>query len=437
MQKKITEKILDSYSKDSLKLAKHLFPINRSINSPGTLKTLKELKLEVPDLKIKNFAAKSKVLDWKVPSRWEVKKASICRLNGEKVIDIKDSNLHVVSHSQKVNKKIKIEDLKKKIHTIQDRPDAIPYRTSFYKKDWGFCMEHNKFLGMKDKEYIINIDSSFNDQPMNYGEILIPGLNKNKEVLISTYICHPSMANNELSGPVVAVALIKYLLSNKNNFSYRFLFMPETIGSIAYINSNLAQMKKNIFSGLVLTCVGDENNFSVVKNKDDINYLQKLVIEESLIASKKYNAPLKIYDFTLRQSDERQYCSPGVDLPISCFCRSKYASYPEYHSSDDNFNVVTKDGLKGSIEVLIKSIQRLEKSHFPKYIFLGEPNLGKRGLYPLMGAKKITSQVRDIKNFLAYSNGLNSLDQIATLIGIDIKEAKKIFNILKEKELVT
>ena len=351
------------------------------------------------------------------------------------MIDIEDSNLHIVSHSQKVNKKIQIDDLKKKIHTIKNRPNAIPYRTSYYKKDWGFCMQHNKFLKMKDKEYLVNIDSSFTDQPMNYGEIIIPGLNKNKEVLISTYVCHPSMANNELSGPVVAISLIKYLLANKNNYSYRFLFMPETIGSIAYINSNLAKMKNNIFSGLVLTCVGDENNFSIVKNKDDINYLQTLVIEESIIASKKYNSPLKIYDFTLRQSDERQYCSPGVDLPISCFCRSKYGSYPEYHTSDDDFNVVTKKGLKGSIEVLIKSIQRLEKSYFPKNVFLGEPNLGKRGLYPLMGAK-ITSKVRDIKNFLVYSNGLNSLEQISSLANIDIKEAKKIFKILKEKELV-
>ena len=436
MQKKITEKILESYSEDSLELAKKLFPINRSINSYGTLKTLKELKLIIPQLKIKNFTARSKVLDWKVPRRWNVKKASICRLNGEKVIDIEDSNLHIVSHSQKVNKKIQIDDLKKKIHTIKNRPNAIPYRTSYYKKDWGFCMQHNKFLKMKDKEYLVNIDSSFTDQPMNYGEIIIPGLNKNKEVLISTYVCHPSMANNELSGPVVAISLIKYLLANKNNYSYRFLFMPETIGSIAYINSNLAKMKNNIFSGLVLTCVGDENNFSIVKNKDDINYLQTLVIEESIIASKKYNSPLKIYDFTLRQSDERQYCSPGVDLPISCFCRSKYGSYPEYHTSDDDFNVVTKKGLKGSIEVLIKSIQRLEKSYFPKNVFLGEPNLGKRGLYPLMGAKKITSKVRDIKNFLVYSNGLNSLEQISSLANIDIKEAKKIFKILKEKELV-
>ncbi len=436
MSKKISNMDLNTYAKESLLLAKKIFPINRSINSTGTIETLKLIKETIPVLKIKRIAANKKIGDWKIPKRWHLNKGEIRRMNGEKVLDFNDHNLHVVSHSIKVSKKISLKELQKKIYTLEKYPNAIPYRTSFYKNDWGFCMEHNRFLAMQDKEYKVLIDSKFTNDPMNYGEVYIPGRLKNKEILFSTYICHPSMANNELSGPVVSTSLIKYLMKRRNKFSYRFLFLPETIGAISYINSNIEKMKKNIFAGLVLTCVGDERKFSIVKNKDGINCLENIVIQESKKVSKKYDAKLKIYDFNMRQSDERQYCSPGVDLPISCFCRSKYASYNEYHTSLDNFDVVTQTGLKGSLEVIINSLNTIESQNFPKAVFLGEPNLGKRGLYPLMGAKRIGQDVRDIKNFLAYSNGLNSLDDIANLAKIKIKDVRRIYKILIKKGVI-
>jgi aminopeptidase-like protein len=436
-EKKLSNEISD-YAQEALDLAKRLFLINRSINSPGTVKTLKELQINTPQLEIKSFGFSDCSLDWDSPRRWHIKKASIKRLNGEIVVDFAVNNLHVVSHSVPVKSTIKLVDLKEKIHTLSDKPDAIPYRTSFYTEDWGFCMEHSKYLSMHDDEYQVEIDSFFTNDPMPYGEILIPGSNGQKEILFSTYICHPSMANNELSGPVVAMALIRFLLSlsEKPFYSYRFLFMPETIGAISYINSNLEAMKDRIISGLVLTCVGDERCFSIVKNKNNKNFLEKIVIDKCIELKSKYSSPLKIYDFALRQSDERQYCSPGVDLPISCFCRSKYGSYPEYHTSDDNFDVVTEKGLEGAIDVLVNSILAIEKTIFPKYRFICEPNLGKRGLYPLMGAKKIDSQVRNIKNFLTYADGLTALEEIAVLLNLDMEEATNLYERLLEKGVV-
>jgi len=442
MEKIMTERLnddcIDTYAHDALELAKKLFPLNRSINSPGTLQTLKELQVSVPQMKIKQFEAGNKVLDWNIPKRWEVRKASIKRLNGETVLDLNDSNLHVIAHSIPIKAKVKFIDLKESIYTLIEKPDAIPYRTSFYKEAWGFCMEHSKFLLMHDDEYLVEIDSIFTNQPMPYGEIFVPGLNEEKEVLFSTYICHPSMANNELSGPVTAITLAKYLLSlgEKPNLSYRFLFMPETIGAIAYISSNINALRENVVCGLVLTCVGDENNFSIVKNKNNRNYLEEVMIDECKKLATKYNSPLKIYDFSVRQSDERQYCSPGVDLPISCFCRSKYGSYPEYHTSDDNFNVVTKKGLAGSIEALINCVKLLEKARFPKHVFLCEPNLGKRGLYPLMGAKKISLRVKNIKDFLAYADGLTTLEKIADQLNLNVAKANSLYDLLIEKGII-
>mgnify|MGYP003705825959 FL=1 len=429
---------ISGYAQQALDLARRLFLINRSINSPGTVETLKELQINIPQLEIKNFSITDGCLDWDLPSRWHINKASIKRLNGETVVDFAFNNLHVVSHSVPIRSTMKLVDLKKKIHTLRDKPDAIPYRTSFYKEDWGFCMEHSKYLSMHDNEYHVEIDSFFTNDPMPYGEIYIPGSNNEKEILFSTYICHPSMANNELSGPVVAIALVRFLLSlsEKPLYSYRFLFMPETIGAISYINSNLEAMKNRIISGLVLTCVGDERNFSVVKNKKNKNFLEKILIDKCTELESKYSSPLKIYDFSVRQSDERQYCSPGVDLPISCFCRSKYGSYPEYHTSDDNFDVVTEKGLAGAIDVLVNSILEIEKTIFPKYRFLCEPNLGKRGLYPLMGAKKIDTQIRNIKDFLTYADGVTTLGEIAILLNIDMEDAINLFEKLLEKDVV-
>jgi aminopeptidase-like protein len=316
-------------------------------------------------------------------------------------------------------------------------PDTIPYVTSYYKKNWGFCLSENQKKQLTDDYYFVEIDAAFDQRPMVYGEIFIPGKLKNKEIFFSTYICHPSMANNELSGPVVAHSLIKHLLAKDNMYSYRFVFIPETIGSISYITSNLEAMKKNIIGGFVLSCVGDERAFSIISSRTNNNPLEDVLESNILSLDKEHEAPFTSYSFLHRGSDERQYCSPGVDLPISGFCRSKYGTYPEYHTSDDNFNVVTQAGLTGSIEVLINMISDVELLDFPVAKFICEPNMGKRGMYPLIGAQKKTTFIKNCLNILAYSDGTNSIQTISKIIGCDETEVSEIVSILRSKGIIT
>jgi aminopeptidase-like protein len=431
----VNNKELSKYANRALLLAKKLFPINRSISNNGVKKSLRILAKDHEHFKIKSFKAQSKVYDWNITKRWNVKKAKVLNFEGKVLVDFKKNNLHIVSHSQPVKKKVKREELMKHLHTRPDLPDAIPYVTSYYKKEWGFCISENQRKTLKDDYYFVEIDSSFNSNPMSYGEIYIPGKLK-REVFFSTYICHPAMANNELSGPVVAESIIKYLSHRENNYSYRFIFIPETIGSIAYIKKNLYQMQKNILGGFVLSCLGDERNFSIISSRTSNNPLEKILSKNIIKNEKKYSAKLKTYSFLERGSDERQFCSPGVNLPISGFCRSKYGTYPEYHTSLDNFNLVTENGFKGSIDVLIKTIKEIENLDFPTAKYLCEPNLGKRGLYPLLGARKKTPFVKNIKNVLAYADGKNSTKDIAEIIGVNESNIKSYVELLRDKDLI-
>jgi len=296
-------------------------------------------------------------------------------------------------------------------------------------------MSENTKRTMNDKQYLIDIDSNFDDGPMHYGEILLTGKRRDREVLFSTYICHPSMANNELSGPVVALALAKYLSIKEREYSYRILFLPETIGSIAYLSRNLEMMKANIFAGLVLTCIGDERCFSIVsaKNRNPLEEILKDMIKSK---AKEYNSNTKFYSYLDRGSDERQYASPNVDLPISMFCKSKFGTFKEYHTSLDNFDLVTHKGLLGSIDALVSSIEILESKDFPKAKYPCEPNLGKRGLYPLIGARKKSQFVRNIKNILAYSDGFRDQDEISKIVRTSKKETAELVDLLKEKGLL-
>ena len=428
-------KELTKYATHALLLAKELFPINRSISNIGVKKSLQILGRDHKDFKIKSFKSKSKVYDWNIPKRWNVKKAKILNMKGEVLVDFKNNNLHVISHSQPIKKKVTRKELMAHIHTRPDLPDAIPYVTSYYKKEWGFCISENQKKSLKDDHFFVEIDSSLDSASMNYAEIYIPGKSK-REIFFSTYVCHPSMVNNELSGPVVAESLIQYLSKRNNNFSYRFIFIPETIGSIAYIKKNLEKMKKNILGGFVLSCLGDERSFSIISSRTLNNPLEKILAETITLNVKKYSAKLKKYSFLERGSDERQFCSPGVNLPISGFCRSKYGTYPEYHTSLDDFNLVTKHGLKGSIDVLIQTLENIENLDFPIAIHNCEPNLGKRGLYPLLGARKKTSFVKNIKNILAYSDGTNSSKDIAKIIGIKETKVKPLIELLRNKNLI-
>jgi aminopeptidase-like protein len=415
------------------KFAKKLWPINRSITGSGQRKTLRYIRNINKNLKIKKFKTGKKVFDWKIPEEWNIKSAWIKNLKNEKIIDFIKNNLHVVGYSRSVNKKISLTELKKKLFSIKSRPNAIPYVTSYYKKSWGFCIEHKKLKNLKDKYYKIKIDSYFSKGNLSYGEILIPGKSK-KEILFTTYICHPSMANNELSGPSLLTYLSKWLKGRKNNYTYRILFLSETIGSIAYINSNLKKLQSNVIAGFVVTCVGDDRSYSYLPSKQGDTLSDKVVLK----VLKRNKLRFKKYSWLDRGSDERQFCAPGVNLPVCSIMRTKYGEYSEYHTSDDNLiDVVTPNGLNKSFSLYKKIIYEIEKNEFPKSYFKCEPQLGKRNLYPTTSSYKgLSLKQKLIKDFLSYCDGNLYLYEIAKKCKSSLFEVKKINKILKEKKLV-
>jgi aminopeptidase-like protein len=421
-------------------IGKKIFPINRSITGVGTRKTLKILKSIVPQLKIKKINAGEKVFDWAIPSEWNVNEAFIKDKYGKKIIDIKTNNLHLVGYSEPVHCFLKKKKLLKRINSLKKQPNAIPYITSYYKKYWGFCSTENQKKNiLKDYKnsdiFEIKIDSNFNKNgELNYGEIIIPGKSR-QEILVSTYICHPQMANNELSGPLVSIALAKYFFTKKNKKTIRFIFTSETIGAIAYIQKNLELLKRNVVGGYVLTCIGDEKNYSLLTTK----YKNTNSDFAAIQAFKKYNIKYKTYSFLNRGSDERQYNSPGVDLPIASILRTKYGEYPEYHTSLDDFKLVTKKGLNGGFKIAKESILNIMNYIIPQNTVLCEPQLQKRNLYESLSTKKISKKKnnsRQILNFLQYADGKNNLETIGSLIKLKIKETLKLYKILKNKKLI-
>lgn len=412
-------------------LLKKLFPICRSITGDGVRETLKILKEECPLLKTYEVPSGTKVYDWIVPKEWNIKDAWIKNPEGEKIIDFKQNNLHVLGYSTPVHKKVSLEDLLKIIYTLPEQPDLIPYITSYYKERYGFCMSENQKQNLKNGEYEIFIDSELKDGFLTYGEIIIPGKTE-KEVLLSTYICHPSMANNELSGPIVTIELAKWLSGKENKYTYRIVFAPETIGSITYLSRNYEKMKENTVAGYVLTCLGDEKNYSYLASR----YGDTLADRAALCALKHYVEDFKVYSFLDRGSDERQYCSPGINLPVCSVMRTRYGDYPEYHTSGDDLNLVTPKGLEGGYNIYKKIIEIIENNS--KYIVTTpcEPQLGKRGLYPTISTKNTTMIVQDITNILAYCDGKNDLIDLCKIGNINPQRCIEIVNKLKEANLL-
>jgi aminopeptidase-like protein len=421
------------------KIAKiNLFPLNRSLTGAGVRKTLNIIKQEFPQLNIKKIKSGKKVFDWNVPPEWNVSKAFVIDKYNNKIIDFKKNNLHLVGYSTYIRKYILKKELFKNLYFLKNQPKAIPYITSYYKKRWGFCVSFNQYKNL-DKQYFSNdkfkviIDASLNKKGnLDYGEIILKGKSK-KEILISTYICHPSMANNELSGPIVSMGLINYFKRKKLNKTLRFIFIPETIGSISYLSNNLKYLKENVIGGYNLSCVGDERQHSCMFSKYQNSPSDEAIIEAyKLLKIKNY----KIYSFLKRGSDERQYNSPGIDLKISSIFRTKYGEYPEYHTSLDNFNLITIKGCSGGFNVARKSIEILLERIYPKCKILCEPQMGKRGLYPTLSKKNGNKLTRTYMNFLQYADGTNSLEKISSLIKSDLKSVKRIYNIFSKYNLV-
>ena len=422
------------------KIAKNtLFPINRSLTGAGVKKTLEIIQGEFPKFKIKKVKSGTKVFDWNIPSEWNVLEAYVVDEKNNKIIDFKKNNLHLIGYSIPVNKFLSKKELFKNLYFLKKQPNAIPYITSYYKKRWGFCVSYNQYKDF-DKRYLskdkfkVIINSNFKKNGnLNYGELILKGKSK-KEILISTYICHPSMANNELSGPIVSMSLINYLKKKKLNKTLRFIFIPETIGSISYLSKNLQYLKENVIGGYNLSCIGDERKHSCMFSKYHNSPSDEAIIEAyRRLKIRNY----KIYSFLERGSDERQYNSPGVDLKISSIFRSKYGSYPEYHTSLDNFDIVTLKGCMGGFAVAKKSIEIMLERTYPKSVAMCEPQMGKRGLYPTLSRKSKNRLSRSYMNFLQYSDGYNSLEKISKLIKLNLRSVKKINIILRKNNLVT
>ena len=422
-------------------LAKNkLFPICRSITGRGLVETLRLIKKEFPALKIKKIKSGTKVFDWIVPDEWNVSEAYVLDKYNKKIINFKKNNLHLVGYSTPINKVISKKELLKKIHFLKKQPNAIPYITSYNKRLWGFCASYNQYKNIKKKysdkdTFRVVIKSNLKKSGyLNYGELILKGKSK-QEILISTYVCHPSMANNELSGPIVSMCLINYFNNLKNlKKTIRFLFVPETIGSIAYLSRNLKYLKENVIGGYNLSCIGDDRQHSCM-----FSQYQNSISDKSLKdAYRNLNIKnYKVYSFLKRGSDERQYNYPGVNLPISSIFRSKYGTYPEYHTSLDNFDLVTLKGISGGYKVAKEAMKIILRNIYPKSKTICEPQLGKRGLYKINLQKKdIDNLTKSYLDFAAYSDGTNSIKDISKIIGVNLRNANKIYSTLIKNKII-
>jgi aminopeptidase-like protein len=415
-----------------------LFPICRSITGNGTKKTLRIIKKNIPKLKILKIKSGTKVFDWRIPSEWNIKDAYILDKDRSKIVDFKKNNLHIVGYSHPVNRILYKKDLLKNLHSLKSLPNAIPYLTSYYKKYWGFCVteKFKKILKKKYKEkdkFFITIKSKFKKNgSLEYGEFIIKGKSE-QEILISTYICHPSMANNELSGIIVSMSLIDYFKKSKKlDKTLRFIFIPETIGSITYLNKNLEYLKKNVIGGFNLSCIGDDRNHSFMSTKYDNTNSDQSILE----AYKSLKIKFKKYSFLDRGSDERQYNSPGIDLPIASIFRTKYGEYSEYHTSLDDFKLVTKKGIMGGYTVAKTAIQILAKKIIPKAKILCEPNMSKRKLYPTLSRNHLNQSTKNLMDFLIYADGKNDLKKISKYIKLNYNKTLRIYKFLLKKNLL-
>ena len=411
-----------------IKWAKDLFPLNRSLTGEGNRKTIKYFQKLNPEFKVIKFRSGKKVYDWRIPEEWDIKEAYIQHQSGRRFAEFKKNNLHLVGYSMPINKFLKKKELLKKIFTQKNQPNAIPYVTSYYDKNWGFCMSENQKKKLPNGKYKVLIDSKFKKGNLEVIHSVIKGKTK-KEIFFSSYFCHPSMANNELSGPVLLNALMLYIKSKykKPQYSYRFVLLPETVGSIAYISKFKSILKKNVICGYVLTCVGDERAYSLVHTPQE-NSLSDKALKSALYNKKNF----KEYSFKYRGSDERQYCYPGVDLPVCSFSRSKF--YPEYHTDKDNFKVVTEKGLEQSFQVIKNIIDVFENGLYPKNIYICEPQLGKRNLYTAKISKKdiYKEELYTRKHILSYADGKRSIFDISNLLKIPLKNIIDEYRILKK-----
>jgi len=416
---------------DMHRLIAELFPICRSITGDGLRHTLRILRTYIP-LEMREVPTGTQVFDWTVPKEWNIRDAFVKNSRSERVIDFAKSNLHVVNYSIPVQRRISLSELKEHLYTIPEHPDWIPYRTTYYKESWGFCLSHRQMEGLTEDEYEISIDSTLKDGHLTYGEYFLPG-DTQDEILISCHACHPSLCNDNLSGIAVAVSLAKHLASLPRHYSYRFLFIPGTIGAITWLALNEDKLP-HIKHGLVLSGVGDDGKLHYKKSRrgnTEIDRAASHVLQHS-------GTPYELLEFSPYGYDERQYCSPGINLAVGRLSRTPHGTFPEYHTSADNLEFVHPDKLGESLAVCMKILSLLENNGtFVNLSPKCEPQLGKRGLYRMIGGQS-EAGLNEMAMLwvLNLSDGSHSLLDIAERSGIRFESVQRAAKALKEQLLL-
>lgn len=436
----------EAAGKRMYEFAGKIFPYNRSLTGQGVRDTLKDIQEYIsvpyesetpvykPQLIISNIPSGTAVFDWTVPKEWVIREAYIEDENGNHIIDMKENNLHVLGYSAPVDKWVTLEELKQFVYTEAGQPDVIPYVTSYYKERFGFCMSQKQIDSLKDGKYRMYVDSEFIDGNLNYAEVVIPG-DTDKEILFSTYFCHPSMGNNECSGLALASEMIRYVSAlKKRKYTYRFVFNPETIGAIAYLSqdNHVQYFKEHMEAGFVLSCVGDNYDYSIIESK-----YADTIADKALKSVLKFKDKFSVYDFHERGSDERQYNAPGVDLPVVCFCRSKFGEFPEYHTSADNMDYISPEGFQGSFEVMTRLINAFEKNEYYVMNVLCEPQLGKRGLYSNVSRKGTYGGIMLQRDVISYADGRNNLFDMSERFNVPVEEIIEIIDKMVDANLMS
>ena len=394
-------------------LIESLFPICRSLTGPGVRQTLAVLQQHIP-LEIREVPTGTRVLDWTIPREWTIRDAWIKNAAGERVVDFRRSNLHVVGYSMPVHRRLSLAELRPHLHSLPDHPDWIPYRTSYYNEDWGFCLTHRQLASLPHGEYEVMIDASLEDGHLTYGEYHLAG-EREEEVLISTHACHPSLGNDNLSGVAVATALARLLGAARLRYSYRFLFVPATLGSITWLAQH-PEAATRVRHGLVLACVGDRGPATYKRSRRgdaQIDRAASHALHHAGVAG-------RIEPFSPWGYDERQYCSPGFDLPVGCLMRTPYGRFPEYHTSADDLAFVDPAALADTLGLCLQALAVLEGDAVYRNLSpYGEPQLGRRGLFdPSAGRAASPQRELALLWVLSYSDGAHALLDIAELSGL-------------------
>jgi aminopeptidase-like protein len=429
--KELDRKDLQEVGEELHRFAAELYPICRSITGDGIRQTLTLIQKRIP-LQISEVPTGTEVFDWTVPKEWNIRDAYIKDSRGKKVVDFRECNLHILNYSTAIHASVLLNDLRAHLFTLPEHPDWIPYRTSYYKPEWGFCMSHNQLRGLKDGEYEVCIDASLEDGHLTYGECFLPG-GSSDEVLISCHICHPSLANDNLSGLTVATALAELLSGRDLRYSYRFLFIPGTIGAITWLARNRENVGR-IRHGLVLTGIGDAGGFHYKKSRRGNAEIDQAAAH----VLRHCGEPSEILEFSPYGYDERQYCSPGFNLPVGCLMRSVWGTFPEYHTSADNLDFIQPSQLARSLRVCAGIVDVLENNQ--RYRNLNpycEPQLGKRTLYRSTGGEAIGVEINARLWVLNFSDGEHSLLDIADRSGMPFSAISAAAELLRESGLLS